>query len=152
MTIIEKQARLLNDLILINNDRVLGYKKAMEELKKDDSDLKLLFQEKANQSIDYKTELKQKVVETGQKVEEGTTNAGKIYRVWMDVKAFFGGSERKVVLDNCEDVEDAALAAYNDALSSEGLTPDVRSLLTNHHAELKISYDRIKALKNAEKK
>lgn len=35
MTIIEKQARLLNDLILINNDRVVGYQKAMEELKKE---------------------------------------------------------------------------------------------------------------------
>lgn len=151
MTIIEKQARLLNDLILINNDRVLGYQKAMEELKKEDSDLKLLFQEKVNQSNDYKTELSQKVIETGQKVETGTTNAGKIYRVWMDVKAFFGGSDRKVVLDNCEDGEDAALVAYNDGLTSEGLTPDVRSLLTRHHAELKISHNRIKALKNAQK-
>lgn len=151
MTIIEKQARLLNDLILINNDRVVGYQKAMEELKKEDSDLKLLFQEKINQSNTYKTELSQEIIKTGHKVETGTTNAGKIYRVWMDVKAFFGGSDRKVVLDNCEDGEDAALAAYNDALSSEGLSTEVRSLLTNHHAGLKIAYNRIKALKTAEK-
>ena len=66
----------------------------------------------------------------------------------MDVKAFFGGFDRKVVLDNCIDGEDAALTAYNDALASEGLTPDVRSLLTEHHAELKISYNRIKALRS----
>lgn len=151
MTIIEKQTRLLNDLILINNDRVLGYQKAMEELKKEDSDLKILFQEKVNQSVGYKTDLSAEITKTGHKVEKGTTNAGKIYRVWMDVKAFFGGSERKVVLDNCVDCEDAALAAYTDALSSEGLTTEVRSLLTNHHAELKITYDRIKALKDAEK-
>jgi uncharacterized protein (TIGR02284 family) len=69
----------------------------------------------------------------------------------MDVKAFFGGSERKVILDNCEDGEDAALVAYNDALSTEGLTTEVRSLLTNHLAELRISHDRIKALRDAEK-
>lgn len=151
MTLIENQARILNDLILINNDRVIGYQKAMEELKDQDSDLKLLFQEKVNQSNDFKADLKEKVVEIDSKVESGTTNAGKVYRVWMDVKAFFGGSNRKVVLVNCEDGEDAALEAYNDALTSEGLTPDVRSLLTNHHAELKISYDRIKALRIAEK-
>ena len=42
MAIIENQARLLNDLILINNDRVVGYQKAMEELKEEDSDLKLI--------------------------------------------------------------------------------------------------------------
>jgi len=151
MTLIENQARILNDLILINNDRVIGYQKAMEELKDQDSDLKLLFQEKVNQSNDFKADLKEKVVEIDSKIESGTTNAGKVYRVWMDVKAFFGGSNRKVVLVNCEDGEDAALEAYNDALTSEGLTPDVRSLLTNHHAELKISYDRIKALRIAEK-
>ena len=151
MTVNEKQARILNDLVLINNDRVVGYEKAMEELKKEDSDLKLLFQEKVNQSNGYKTELSEEIVKTGHKVESGTTNAGKIYRVWMDVKAFFGGSDRKVVLDNCEDGEDAALAAYNDALSSEGLAPDVRSLLTNHLAELRISHDRIKALRDAQK-
>ncbi len=151
MTVNEKQARILNDLVLINNDRVVGYEKAMEELKKEDSDLKLLFQEKVNQSNGYKTELSEEIVKTGHKVESGTTNAGKIYRVWMDVKAFFGGSDRKVVLDNCEDGEDAALAAYNDALSSEGLATDVRSLLTNHLAELRISHDRIKALRDAQK-
>lgn len=151
MTVNEKQARILNDLVLINNDRVVGYEKAMEELKKEDSDLKLLFQEKVNQSNGYKTELSEEIVKTGHKVETGTTNAGKIYRVWMDVKAFFGGSDRKVVLDNCEDGEDAALAAYNDALSSEGLATDVRSLLTNHLAELRISHDRIKALRDAQK-
>lgn len=151
MTILENQTRLLNDLILINNDRVVGYQKAIEELKKEDNDLKLLFQEKVNQSNEFKTELTQKVIETGHEVVTGTTNAGKIYRVWMDVKAFFGGSERKVVLDNCEDGEDAALAAYNDALTTEGLSTEIRSLITNHHAALKISHNRIKALRDAEK-
>ena len=43
---VEKQARLLNDLIMINNDRMVGYQKAMEELKSEDSDLKLLFKKK----------------------------------------------------------------------------------------------------------
>lgn len=151
MTIIENQAHLLNDLILINNDRVVGYQKAMEELKDEDSDLKLLFQEKVNQSNEFKSELTKKIIETGHKVETGTTNAGKIYRVWMDVKAFFGGSDRKVVLDNCEDGEDAALTAYNDALTSKGLSTEARSLITKHHAALQISQERIKALRDAQR-
>lgn len=151
MSTSENQARLLNDLILINNDRVVGYQKAMEELKDEDSDLILLFQEKVNQSNKFIAELTEKVIATGHKVESGTTNAGKIYRVWMDVKAFFGGSDRKVVLDNCEDGEDAASAAYNDALASEGLSTDARSLITRHLAALKISHDRIKALRDAQR-
>lgn len=151
MEIIDKQTRLLNDLILINNDRVVGYQKAIEELKKEDADLKVLFQEMKSQSKNYITDLTKEVTEAGHTVEKGTTNTGKIYHVWMDVKAFFGGFNRKIVLDNCEDGEDAALAAYNDALSSEGLSPSVRSLLTEHHAGLKVSYNRVKALKTAER-
>lgn len=147
MAIIDKQTRILNDLILINNDRVTNYRKAEEELKKEDADLIQLFQEKVEQSNSFIDELTQKVTEAGHKVESGTTNAGKIYHVWMDVKAFFGGFNRKIILDNCVVGEDAALSAYNDALSSEGLSPEIRSLLTQHHADLIVSYNKVKALK-----
>ena len=41
----EKQAEVLNDLVKINNDRVEGYKKAIENLEADDADLKIVFQE-----------------------------------------------------------------------------------------------------------
>lgn len=147
MAIINKQTRILNDLILINNDRVTNYRKAEEELKKEDADLIQLFQEKVEQSNNFIDELTQKVTEAGHKVESGTTNAGKIYHVWMDVKAFFGGFNRKIILDNCVVGEDAALSAYNDALTSEGLSPEIRSLLTQHHADLIVSYNKVKALK-----
>ena len=147
MAIINKQTRILNDLILINNDRVTNYRKAEEELKKEDADLIQLFQEKVEQSNNFIDELTQKVTEAGHKVESGTTNAGKIYHVWMDVKAFFGGFNRKIILDNCVVGEDAALSAYNDALSSEGLSPEIRSLLTQHQADLIVSYNKVKALK-----
>ena len=148
----ENQASILNDLILINNDRVEGYQKAMEQLKDEDADLKLLFQEKVNQSNRFNSELKRKVAETGNEIETGTTNAGKIYRVWMDVKVFFGGSSREVILDNCEDGEDAALAAYKTALSSDKLLYDAREMINNQHAEIKVSHDKIKALRDAQKK
>lgn len=150
MAIIENPTSLLNDLILINNDRIMGYQKAMLELKEEDFDLKELFQEKVEQSYKFKEHLSKMITQAGLEVESGTTNAGKVYRMWMDVKAFFGGSNRKVVLDNCVDGEDAALAAYNDTLTSEGLSPEVRSLLTEQYAELKISFDRINRLKEAE--
>ena len=34
----------LNDLIMINNDRIAGYEKAMEELKGKETDLTVLFE------------------------------------------------------------------------------------------------------------
>ena len=146
----ESQARILNDLILINNDRVEGYQKAIDLLKDENADLKLLFQQKVNQSTRLKSELKQIVAETGNKVETGTTNSGKVYRVWMDVKALFGGKDRKVILENCEVGESAALLAYKRALSSEHLSEEVHTLIASHNAELKIAHDKIKSLREAE--
>ena len=145
---LEKQAEVLNDLVLINNDRVEGYRKAMEELKDEDNDLKLLFQKNVEQSRKYHTELVEVLARLGKSIETGTKTSGKIYRAWMDVKAFFGGSDRKVVLDNCEDGEDHALRAYEEALSSDDLTPDQRNLLIRQQAELKIVHDEVKALRD----
>ena len=144
----ESEARLLNDLILINNDRVEGYQKAMEQLKDEDAVLKEMFRNRVNQSKRLKSELKEKVVEIGSEVVSGTTNAGKLYRVWMDVKAYFGGTDREKTLDNCEVGEEAAILAYKRALSSERLSDEVYELVNSHFAELKISQSKIVALRN----
>ena len=34
---------VLNDLVMINNDRIAGYERAIKELKENDDDLKSLF-------------------------------------------------------------------------------------------------------------
>lgn len=146
----EKQAETLNDLVLINNDRVEGYQKAMDELKDEDADLKTLFQDRVAESRKFHTELVAQVSKVGEEIAEGTKTTGKIYRAWMDVKAFFGGNSRKVILDNCEDGEDAALRAYESALECENLTPEQRDLIIRQQADIKISHDKIKALRDAQ--
>lgn len=151
MTENKDEAHLLNNLILINNDRVAGYQKAIKDLLDDDSDLKILFREKANQSIRLNLELSENVTKMGVKVETGTTNTGRIYRVWMDLKTLFGGATRRVILDNCESGEDAALLAYRRVLESDVLSPSVKAMITSHYGELKVSHDRIKALRDAER-
>jgi conserved hypothetical protein len=145
---LQKQAETLNDLVLINNDRVEGYQKAMEELRVEDADLRSVFQERIDQSRRFHTELVGEVVKLGEEVKEGTLASGKIYRAWMDVKAFFSGGDRKTILDNCEDGEDAAVRAYDEALDCEYLTPVQRALVISQHTEIKVSHDRIKAMRD----
>ena len=53
---------ILNDLILINNDRIVGYEKAMHELKEEDADLKILFLDMIDESRNYKMELATEVI------------------------------------------------------------------------------------------
>lgn len=143
-------AEILNDLIQINNDRVAGYEKAIEELKAEDSDLKSLFVKMIGESHKHKMALATEVQSFGEEIETGTTNSGKIYRAWMDVKAVFTGHDRKTVLNNCEFGEDAAQKAYKMALAEEGLSANVRELITTQKAELRISHDEIKALRDAQ--
>jgi uncharacterized protein (TIGR02284 family) len=139
---------ILNDLIQINNDRITGYQKAMEELAIQDSDLKSLFSQMVKQSNQLKGDLVQEVQLLGAAPEDDTTTSGKIYRAWMDVKAIFTGHDRETVLNNCEAGEDAAQKAYKMALTTEGLSANLVSLISEQKADLKMSHDQIKALRD----
>ncbi len=146
---VEKQAATLNDLILINNDRMEGYQKAIDELKEEDFDLRILFLERVDQSHQFKNELELEVALSGEKIAEGTMVTGMIYRAWMDVKAFFSGNNRRAILENCEFGEDAALRAYEEALKDEHLTLEQRAMVIRQQAGIRTSHNEIKALRDS---
>ena len=147
----EAKVEILNDLIMINNDRIAGYERAINESKDLDVDLKAMFEGMIRESEQYKNELVQKYSEAGGgNIEEGTTNSGKIYRAWMDVKATFTGSDRKAILASCEFGEDAWRRAYEAALNAEGeLDAGTRALITEQYNAEKKSHDIIKKYRDA---
>ncbi len=145
----EKITPLLNDLIQINNDRVVGYEKALEELKDGDGDLRTLFQRYITDSRQYLHELSAEVTRLGGEPSDGTTNSGKIYRVWMDLKAAITGKDRKTILENCEFGEDAAQKAYDIALNADvELDPPLRDLIVSQKAKLRTGHDEVKRLRD----
>lgn len=144
----ENNKEILNDLVQITNDRIAGYQKAIEELHVEDTDLKTLFVEMVRQSHRHKAALVQELQVLGADADTGTTTSGKIYRAWMDIKAMFTGHDRETVLNNCEFGEDAAQKAYKMALEADGLSANLRSLITDQQTELKASHDEIKALRD----
>jgi len=141
-------AEILNDLIEIHNDRIAGYEKAIKELKPEDEDLKILFTSLIGQSHRCKMELGQEVQVLGKDMETGTTNRGKIYRAWMDIKALFEGRDAQTVLENCEFGEDAAKRAYDTALNDEDLPNFLREMIQKQYILLKSSHDEIRALRD----
>lgn len=153
MTTNEKLVEELNDLIEINNDRINGYEKAADESKDRDVDLQAIFNKMADESRGYKAELTQEVRRLGGDPESSsTTNSGKLYRVWMDVKAIFTGKDRQAILENCEFGEDAAQKAYNMALASDAeMSAETRNLITDQQSKLKTSHDLIKKYRDAHK-
>jgi len=147
----EQTAEVLNDLIRINNDRIAGYERADNESEAKDADLKALFRDMASESRKYVSELSALVAGSGEQPTDGTTNSGKIYRAWMDIKATFTGKDRKAILSSCEFGEDAAQKAYEQALKTEAELPtEIRQLIMDQKTSLRKSHDQIKRMRDTQ--
>jgi len=143
---------ILNDLVKINNDRIVGYERAITEAKDLDIDLKAIFEAMIRQSSEYKEELAGKIKQDNGIVEDGTTASGKIYHAWMEIKHTFTDSDRHSILSSCEFTEDAAQRAYEAALSADTLTDaEIKQLIADEQVGLKKSHDLIKNQRNAHK-
>lgn len=138
---------VLNDLIQINNDRIIGYEKAIHATRPEDSDLKILFASMIAESHRMKIALATEVQSLGAEIEQGTTTSGKIYRAWMDVRNAFTGHNRHTLLSNCEAVEDAAHKAYRTALEHE-LPAYIRDLLARQLDILQASHEEVRSLRD----
>lgn len=140
----------LNDLILINNDRIAGYEKALTEVDPADMDLAATFRNQIGHSRSFVHELTSEVRAHGGEPASGTMVSGKLYRFWMDIKNTFKG-DRLSVLESCEFGEDAAQKAYEEAMKSEYLTADLRLKISNQKATLRVGHDTIKRKRDMEK-
>jgi len=138
---------VLNDLILINNDRIVGYEKAIRASQPGDEDLKVLYATMIAESHRIKIALATEVQTMGAEVDKGTTTGGKIYRAWMDVRAIFGGRDRHTILANCEAGEDATQRAYRMALEHD-LPAFITELLVQQQRALKDSHDEVRAMRD----
>ena len=127
----------LNDLIKINNDRIIGYEKAVEATT--DDDLKIYFNELGTQSKNFKSELESQMNHLGGTVVGGTTLPGKFYHAWMDLKSTFTGKNRHSILEDCEFGEDAAKKSYQTAINDADLNWDHKII-----AKLEIQLNKIK--------
>jgi uncharacterized protein (TIGR02284 family) len=146
----EKLTSVLNELVKINNDRIVGYQKAAEET--EDTALKVVFNKMAGDSRQYHEELSNEIVRLQGRVTTDTTLSGKFYRVWMDIKAAVAGRDRTAILDSCEFGEDAAQEAYQLALESDAEIPaDTRQLIVNQKTSLKTAHDAIKKMRDVSK-
>lgn len=144
---------LLNDLICINNDRIEGYEKASEELKPKNNSDSFILLDRAQESRVFRNELIPAVVRLGGKPAENSTAAGKLYRTWMDLKTTFTGGSAKSVFELCEQGEDAALQAYNDALEEDVVFPqEIHEMLTRQEQIIREAHDSIKRKRDALKR
>jgi len=138
--------KILNTLVIINNDRIEGYEIAAQ--KSDEIDLKNLFTEFAQTSHKCNRELLEEIKKLGGSLEAETKTTGKFFRAWMSVKAALIGRDHKVILESCEFGEKNALKTYKDVLDNESgsLFPDQVLIIEAQYSSIKNDCNRIKSM------
>lgn len=141
---ISKIIEAFNTLIVINNDRIEGYKTAEAEAK--ETDLKMLFSDLMETSVQNRKELVAEVIRLGGTPEEGTRVTGKFFRMWMDVKAALTGNDREKILDSCKYGEDVIRETYKKVLINDDLNTSFleKDMLNKHLALLQSDQDKVK--------
>ncbi len=149
MAYTEKTVGILNDLVEINNDRAEGFKKAIVDLKEENTDLKAIFADYAAQSEKFSRELGFIVAGAGEEVEKGESVSGTLHRAWIDIKSIFGADDRKSILNEAERGEDAIKAAYEKAIRDGSLDGPALEKVSTQAIEIKAAHDKIKSLRDA---
>lgn len=138
----------LNDLVKINNDRIMGYEKAVEDT--EDTQLDDLFRHYIIQSQNFRSQLADHIVRIdGLAVSDATSTdvSSKIHRAWIDIKTALTGKDRDTVLSSIEFGENAAIEAYKDAIEEDHIPAYIKEDLMKQMGQLEDALDKIKALR-----
>lgn len=145
----EKALDVINDLIKVNNDRAAGFEKAGKDLKEDENGLITVFNKLSEESRENVAELTGLAQQFGEEAAEGTSTTGDLHRAWIDVKSVFTGNDLTAILNECERGEDAAKAAYKNALDPENeLSPELEQVLFTQQRGIVEGHDLIKSLRD----
>lgn len=140
-------ASTIQELLYFVNDRIEGYKRAVDESQ--DAELRGYYKQLVSQSQQFSTDLNTFLTQEGGEREESTTFKGKFYRAWMDTKAALTGADEKAILGSNIYGEEWAIKAYEDALKDQNLTGAVRQAVQRQYF---LSQKTYKHLKNLAKK
>lgn len=113
----QKKVDILNGLIQINNDRIVGYHQASQVTK--DIDLEQLFTTMLNESINFAENLEAYIKDLGGQPTSKRTTKGKIHQAWLSFTAALSGNDRDGLLTSCELGDKAAVEAYEAVLKAK---------------------------------
>lgn len=140
----KRKAAALDQLLLFVNDRIEGYKRAVDETK--DGDHRSYYKQLVAQSEKFSEELNRYLTREGGERETGTTLKGKLYRKLMDAQAVVTARDEKAILAANIYGEQWAIKAYEKALRRTALKGDIRASVYNQYAQSKKTYKKLKEL------
>lgn len=113
----QKPVEILNELIVINNDRMEGYDYAAKEA--DVSVLKDLFSRLTETSACCKKELMNEVYKLGGTPADGINSGGDMQKAWEEVKNALIYKDHLTLLKSCNLEETVVIKSYAEALQNE---------------------------------
>lgn len=136
----------LNNLIETCKDGEQGFQTAAQGAR--DPQLKELFQTYARQRAEFARELQEAIRQLGAQPETSGSTAGALHRGWMNIKSAITGNSDSAIVEEAERGEDAAKAAYEEALSAP-LPGNIRPIVERQYAAIKQAHDRIRGMRRA---
>lgn len=139
-----KAVAILQELIETSEDGKKGFQEAAQRA--DDSDLKRLFQQRAESCAQAANDLQNLVMSMGGKTDSSGSALGAAHRGWVWARSAVGDAN-VAVLEEVERGEDYAKGVYGRALKT-ALPEQAKSLVERHYQGVLKNHDRIRDLRN----
>lgn len=137
----KRKAAALDQLLLFVNDRIEGYKRAVDETK--DGDHRAYYKDLVSQSQKFSAELNRYLTREGGERETGTTLKGKLYRKLMDAQAVVTARDEKAILAANIYGEKWAIKAYEKALGRTEVKGDIRAAIFGQYTQSKKTFKKL---------
>lgn len=146
----QNDPNILNDLIKINNDRIAGYKLAIDLANEQGEGAReAVFRQFIEQSEAFIEDLTPQVELAGQYASDRTKLSGELFRLWMVIKSKIAGGNMKDLLENCERGEEAFREVYKKALDEgDKLSIGVKNLIQIQLTQQREAHENLKILRD----
>ena len=136
---------VLNDLVMIHEDRITCYRQALASLRTIDKNLQVEFNKIISTGEYYKQQLLEKIRKLNISDRTESVNCGKIYSAWRELKVAFSGKTQKAIIDYSLYNDQLFLSLYETALNkSLEMEEETRQLIEKQESELRKINDEIK--------
>jgi uncharacterized protein (TIGR02284 family) len=143
------QIDVIEDLVETLEDGKEGFSRVAEKLREDGhGDLADKMTEFSEQRARFAGELRTYAANAGVEIDEEGSAGGALHRGWISVKDALTGDDPHAVLAAAEEGEDHAVEEYEDALEEEGLSDDLRDLISRQAADVKSAHDEVRNLRD----
>ena len=112
--------------------------------------LRAFFQTRVRQCEEAVRELNAEVRRYGADPDASGSVTGTLHRAWVNIRTALTSNDDLAVLEECERGEDAALAAYREALK-EDLPKELTPLIQKQYEGAKENHDRVRNMRDARK-